>query len=190
MRSASSKSGSALISGSMHSASLSVSTSINGTFLKCRAFKASLISSSGAPSSTCMASCPASSPWGTQWAPPGREAEAVWSAPSSDMLVASVAKLQNHEKEGLGVVRALWPLSAAAMEQWKRHFACDHQPARRDCRVCVESQGRGRAHRRIQHPQTYTLAVDLSGKLAAGKDQRCQAKYFVAAVYTYPVDGE
>ena len=73
------------------------------------------------------------------------------------------------------------------MEQWKRHFACDHQPARRDCRTCVESQGRGRAHRRIQHPQAYTLAVDLSG-LAVGKDQRCQAKYFVAAVFTYPTD--
>ena len=42
-----------------------------------------------APSSTCMASCP---PWGTQSVPPGREAEAVWSAPSSDMLVASVVK--------------------------------------------------------------------------------------------------
>ena len=54
----------------------------------------------------------------------------------------------------------------------------------------MESQGRGRAHRRIQHPQAYTLAVDLSGKLAAGKDQRCQAKYFVAAVYTYLVDGK
>ena len=28
-----------------------------------------------------------------QWVPPGREVEAVWSAPSSDMLVASVADI-------------------------------------------------------------------------------------------------
>ena len=35
--------GFASISGSMHSASLSVSTSINATFLRCMAFKASLI---------------------------------------------------------------------------------------------------------------------------------------------------
>ena len=113
-----------------------------------------------------------------------------WSAWAPGLVQVFKEALQNHEKEGLGVVRALRPLSAAVMEQWKRHFACDHQPARRDCRVCVESQGRGRAHRRVQHPQAYTLAVDLSGKLAAGKDQRCQAKYFVAAVYTYPVNGE
>ena len=95
--------------------------------------------------------------------------------------------LRSHEE---GQVRALRPLSAAAKEQWKRHFECDHQPARRDCRTCVESQGRGRRHRRIQHPQAYTLAVDLSGRLAAGKDQRCQEKYFHAAVYTYPTDGQ
>ena len=59
-----------------------------------------------------------------------------------------------------------------------------------EIRICVESQGRGKAHRRIQHPQAYTLAVGLSGRLEAGKDQRCQAKYFVAAVYTYPTDRE
>ena len=95
--------------------------------------------------------------------------------------------LRSHEE---GQVRALRPLSAAAKEQWKRHFECDHQPARRDCHTCVESQGRGRPHHRIQHPQAYTLAVDLSGRLAAGKDQRCQAKYFLATVYTYPTDGQ
>ena len=84
---------------------------------------------------------------------------------------------------------ALRHLSSAAKEMQKKHFQCDHQPARRDCRTCVESQGRGRPHRRIHHPQAHTLSVDLSGRLK-GQDQRCQAEYFVAAVYTYPTDRE
>ena len=112
-----------------------------------------------------------------------------WSAWAPGLVQAFKEALRSHEEGRQEEIRALRPLSAAAMEQWKGHFACDHQPARRDCRTCVESQGRGRPHRRIQHPQAYTLSVDLSGRLAAGKDQRC-AKYFVAAVYTYPTDRE
>ena len=111
-----------------------------------------------------------------------------WSAWASGLVQATKEAPQRRDDVEHGEQRALRPLSAVAKEQWKRHFQCDHQPARRDCRTCVESQGRGRPHRRIQHPQAYTLSVDLSGRLASGKDQRCQASYFVAAVYTYPTN--
>ena len=89
-------------------------------------------------------------------------------------------------------VRAsLQPLSAVALERWKQHFLNDHFPARRDCAVCLRAQGRSRPHRRIQHADAFTLSVDLSGRLTPGEDQvGKRAKYFMVAVYTFPVTGD
>eukprot|EP00435_Cladocopium_sp_Y103_P018479 s2475_g4.t1 len=84
--------------------------------------------------------------------------------------------------------RALRSLSRQALESWKEHFLNDHQPSRRDCVHCVRSQGRGKQHRRVTHPDAYTLSVDLSGKMTAGLDQgsrRC--RYLMVACYTFPV---
>ena len=82
------------------------------------------------------------------------------------------------------------PLRPEEMQRWKEHFTNDHMPARRDCKTCVQAQGRGRPHLRITHPEAYTLAVDLSGRLKKGQDQRVKVEYFLVGVYTYPVDME
>ena len=84
----------------------------------------------------------------------------------------------------------LQPLGPVALEQWKKHFENDHYPARRDCAQCLRSQGRGRPHRRIRHADAFTLAVDLSGRLTQGRDQRGKgAKYLLVGAYTFPVTG-
>ena len=83
---------------------------------------------------------------------------------------------------------ALKTLSSTALESWKQHYLHDHMPARRDCQHCVRAQARGRPHRRIQHPEAYTLAVDLSGRLSPGiNQQRKQCRYLMVGVYTFPV---
>lgn len=85
-------------------------------------------------------------------------------------------------------VPKLKPLGAAALQKWKDHYLNDHMPARRDCQHCVRSQARGKPHRRILHPEAYTLAVDLSGKLSSGINQeRRHCSYMMVAVYTFPV---
>ena len=82
-------------------------------------------------------------------------------------------------------VQALGPV---ALEQWKRHFLHDHLPARRDCSHCVRAQGRSKPHRRVQHPEAYTLSIDLSGKMTPGGDQGAQGvKYLMIGCYTIPV---
>ena len=82
-------------------------------------------------------------------------------------------------------VKALGPV---ALEQWKRHFLNDHLPARRDCSHCVRAQGRSKPHRRVQHPEAYTLSIDLSGKMSAGGDQHAAGvKYLMVGCYTIPV---
>ena len=110
--------------------------------------------------------------------------------------------LQSHESQGYATgdttsrhtsnriqhpmkLKALGPI---ALEQWKRHFLNDHMPARRDCSHCVRAQARSKPHRKIQHPDAYTLSVDLSGKMTPGVDQHATGcKYLMVGCYTYPV---
>lgn len=84
-------------------------------------------------------------------------------------------------------------ISPMSLEQWRRHFEADHLPARRDCKFCVQSQARSKAHRRISHPQAFTLSLDLSGKLSPGTDQcpsgKKKGQYILIGVYTFPVTG-
>ena len=79
-------------------------------------------------------------------------------------------------------------LGVVALEQWKKHFLNDHMPARRDCSHCVRAQGRSKPHRRVQHPESYTLSIDLSGKMSEGMDQNAQGvKYMMVGCYTMPI---
>ena len=87
--------------------------------------------------------------------------------------------------------RALRTISQLALESWKTHFLNDHLPARRDCAHCVRAQARSRPHRRVTHPEAYTLSVDLSGKMTSGVDQEHQrARYLMVACYTFPVTAD
>ena len=86
---------------------------------------------------------------------------------------------------------SLRPLNQVALEVWKNHFLNDHLPARRDCAHCIRAQARSRPHRKVTHPEAYTLSVDLSGKMTAGYDQEHQrGKYLMVACYTFPVTGD
>ena len=82
----------------------------------------------------------------------------------------------------------LRPLSAVALESWRQHFLNDHMPSRRDCKHCVQSQARGKPHCRVEHPESYTLSIDLSGRMAAGYNQsKRRCKYMMVGCYTFPV---
>ena len=61
-------------------------------------------------------------------------------------------------------------------------------PSRRDCSQCIRAQARSKPHKRIQHPDSFTLSVDLSGRLSPGDDQHMKGcKYLLVGCYTYPV---
>ena len=55
------------------------------------------------------------------------------------------------------------------------------------CAVCLEGAGRDRPRSRVQHPESYTWSIDLSGPHKKGIDQRGRPSYFMVAVYTVPV---
>ena len=76
-------------------------------------------------------------------------------------------------------------------EQWKQHLACDHQPFSRECATCQRGAGRKKVHRRVPHPDTYTLSVDVCGPFKPGQDQdRKVGRYFMVGVFTLPVTVE
>ena len=122
----------------------------------------------------------------------------TWSAWAPGLKEAIVEALNRHVQrlEGEGHQAqaqrpTLKPLNQVALEAWKQHFLHDHLPARRDCMHCVRAQGRSRPHRRVTHPDAFTLSIDLSGKLTEGRDQdtdRC--RYIMVACYTFPVTGD
>ena len=52
----------------------------------------------------------------------------------------------------------------------------------------VRAQARGKPHKRVVHPEAYTLSVDLSGRMSPGINQeRKMCKYLLVGVYTFPV---
>ena len=85
---------------------------------------------------------------------------------SSDAIIGVTSK--DDDDDQLQRPMKLKALSTVALEQWKQHFLNDHMPARRDCAQCVRAQARSKPHRKIQHPDAYTLSVDLSGKMTPG----------------------
>ena len=75
-----------------------------------------------------------------------------------------------------------------SQEQWEQRKANDHQPFSRECAECQRGAGKSRRHRRVPHPDTYTLSVDLCGPFHPGVDQECtKAKYFLTGVFTIPI---
>ena len=73
-------------------------------------------------------------------------------------------------------------------DQWQRHLACDHQPFSRECADCQRGAGRKKVHRRVPHPDTLTLSVDVCGPFKPGQDQdRKVGRYFMVGVFTVPI---
>ena len=44
-----------------------------------------------------------------------------------------------------------------------------------------------RVSRKVLHPDSWTLSMDLSGPLAASRDEFCEARYMLVGVLTVPV---
>ena len=51
------------------------------------------------------------------------------------------------------------------LDAWRLHLENGHVPFRKDCRHCVLGSAVSMQHRRVKHPASYTLSVDLFGPL-------------------------
>ena len=80
-------------------------------------------------------------------------------------------------------------------ESYRLHVAHDHVPYRKGCPVCIQAQGRQRAHWRSGFPGMHSLSVDVAGPFisgqswdveASGRDRGQGYKYFLACTYAIP----
>ncbi|CAE7233153.1 RE1 [Symbiodinium natans] len=69
-------------------------------------------------------------------------------------------------------------LTAMTVGQWKEHVARGHLPPRRDCLYCSMFGASGRPHRRVSHPEMFTLTSDLSGPHEAGLDHNARSPFY------------
>lgn len=78
------------------------------------------------------------------------------------------------------------------LDAWKRHLLNGHLPYRRESKSCVIAASRSRAHKRIPHPDAYTLSIDTAGPFELAEDQLGKGRYLLVGVYLVPVakDGQ
>ena len=84
-------------------------------------------------------------------------------------------------------------LTTMTVSQWKEHVARGHLPPRRDCMYCNMYGASGRPHRRIAHPEMFTLSSDLSGPHDPGLNHNARSPFYkpfknlLVCKYRFPV---
>ena len=98
---------------------------------------------------------------------------------------------------GVLEARLFWPriskLTATDRLMWANHLKNGHVPYRRDCATCLQAAGTGRAHRRVDRPQPFSLALDVAGPLktkgrSMGLIDENKLKYMLVGAYRVPKD--
>ena len=93
--------------------------------------------------------------------------------------------IKYHIQEAHGRVRPQRIASISA--DFIRRAQRGHIPVRRDCQICLQGAAQVRAHRKVLHPDAWTLSMDLSGPFALSKDEFCEVRYLVVGVLTVPI---
>ena len=74
---------------------------------------------------------------------------------------------------------------------WESHVRNGHWPPSRRCRVCIGATARQRAHRRVDSPASWTLAMDTIGPFKKAEDETSGSlRYVLVACLLVPVDGK
>ena len=53
--------------------------------------------------------------------------------------------------------------------------------------MCLRGAAQVRAHRKVLHPDSWTLSMELSGPFAFSQDEFCEVRYMLVGVLTVPI---
>ena len=111
---------------------------------------------------------------------PNSKSLARWPPGVMSMLAGALMKQANYQKAKIAEL------------SWAEHFACNHTPYRRDCRVCQESlQQEDQQHRRVKYPQGGVLSIDVAGPFPKAYDKGGgQARYMLIGALTWRIPKE
>ena len=109
----------------------------------------------------------------------------IWSPGLVNAIVVAVGMWYQED-------RCVPRVSAMTPMKWKQHVDSNHAEYRKDCATCVMARGVGRQHRKVHHPESYTLTADVAGPLNAGLDATSKGtmgknlRYLLVAKYLVP----
>ena len=79
---------------------------------------------------------------------------------------------------------------ASVSADFIRHVQRGRITFRRDCQICLQKAAQVRARRKVLHPDSWTLSMDLSGPFELSKDEFCDVRYMLVGVLAVPIFGE
>ena len=97
----------------------------------------------------------------------------AWTLEFKQAVVEAVAKW-GREPEALQVMKWVKKLDAEPgkflesfsdkeLAMWRTRVKNNHIPYHRRCKTCVTSSGTGKIHRRVRHPSSHCLSLDIAG---------------------------
>ena len=74
------------------------------------------------------------------------------------------------------------------LAMWRTHVKNNHVPYDRRCRTCVTTSGTGKAHRRVRHPSSHCLSLDVAGPFRhkAADPNHKDYRYLLVGAFTMP----
>ena len=113
---------------------------------------------------------------------------ASWAPGMVEAIIHDICEQVGIEQRNPGI-KALSRRQQLDADGWERHCRAGHIPHRRDCAVCLEGAGRDRPHHRQSCPDSYCLAVDMTGPFIPALDQEIKhPRYMLVGTTTIPVD--
>ena len=112
-------------------------------------------------------------------------ASSKWAKWAPGLVQVMMAMIKRHLRgaRGQATPHKLASVSADCI----RHLQRGHIPFRRECQICLQGAAQVRARRKVLHPDSWTLSMDLSGPFALSKDEFCEVKYMLVGVLTVPI---
>ena len=108
-----------------------------------------------------------------------------WAKWAPGLVKAMSAMIRCHIQKAQGKIRPQRIASISA--DFICHVQRGHIPFRRDCQICLQGAAQMRAHRKVLHPDSWTLSMDLSGPFALSKDEFCEVRSMLVGVLTVPI---
>eukprot|EP00439_Symbiodinium_sp_Y106_P050041 s545_g6.t1 len=130
--------------------------------------------------------------------PPATSSGTAWTT-EFKKAVAEAVRRWGREPEALQMMKWVKRLDAEPgkfleafsdkeLAMWRTHVKNNHVPYNRRCRTCVTTSGTGKAHRRVRHPSSHCLSLDVAGPFRhkASDPNHRDYRYLLVGAFTMP----
>ncbi|CAE7828798.1 RE1 [Symbiodinium sp. CCMP2592] len=111
---------------------------------------------------------------------------AAWTMEFKEAVSEAIRHWDDEMGEKVG--KFLETFTDKELAMWRTHVRNNHVPYNKRCRTCVTTSGTGRAHRRVRHPSSHCLSLDIAGPFRhkAADPNHKDYRYLLVGAYTMP----